>query len=49
MKTIIIIAVLSVIVFYSLKSLIKQFKGEESCCSGCTAGKNGGCHCGHKK
>lgn len=48
MKTAIIIAVLVVIAIYSLRSLIKHFKGEEDCC-GCS-GKNGGtCNCGHKK
>ena len=49
MKTIIIIAVLAVVVFYSLRSIVKHFKGEDDCCAGCS-GKNGGqCHCGHKK
>lgn len=50
MKTIIIIAVLAVVVFYSLRSIVKHFKGEDNCCAGCSAAKNGGqCHCGHKK
>ncbi len=50
MKTIIIIAVLAVIAAYSIRSLIRHFKGEDGCCGGCSASKNGGeCHCGHKK
>ena len=48
MKTAIIIALLVVVVVYSLKSIIKHFKGEDSYC-GCS-GKNGGtCNCHHKK
>lgn len=47
MKTALIIALLAAIAFYSLRSLIRHFKGEDSCC-GC-AGKNGGtCNCSHK-
>ena len=49
MKTIIIIAVLAVAVFYSFRSIVRHFKGEDGCCGGCAASKNGtGCHCGHK-
>lgn len=36
-KTIIILVILAIIVFYSLKSLWKHLKGESSCaCSGCS-------------
>lgn len=48
MKTIIIIVILAIAVLYSLKSIVKHFKGEGGCC-GC-ASKNGGtCNCAHKK
>lgn len=50
MKTVIIIAVLVVLALYSFRSIIKHFKGEDECCGGCSASKDGGeCHCGHHK
>lgn len=50
MKTIIIIAILVVLALYSFRSIFRHFKGEDECCGGCSASKNGGtCNCGHKK
>lgn len=44
MKTVILIAIVAVIAFYSLRSVYRMFKGEESSC-GCGGGCKG---CGGK-
>lgn len=46
MKTGIIIAIIAIIAVYSLRSIIKHFKGEDDCCGGggCCSG-GGECHC----
>jgi hypothetical protein len=40
MKTIILIIIVAVIAFFSLKSVIKMLKGE----GGCSCGKSGSCN-----
>ena len=47
MKTAVILGVIVLTVLYSLRSLIKHFKGEDSCC-GCAGKSNGTCNCAHK-
>lgn len=39
-KTVVLIAIVAVIAFYSLRSVIKMLKGE----GGCSCGKSGSCN-----